>query len=125
MDSFIDREVKNCYNHICKYWKEENYKTLKKEWNDIKNKICHNGVVCKKCNTNWENKKYILTNYILENNKEKRVINCCPNCDTFLQPYLCNPLNEKYVLEYIPIQYHKYILTVMDKDHTIQNSEDF
>ena len=46
------------------------------------------------CGTKWSDKKFI--------NDELKI--CC-YCDTYVQPFLSNPLNKINVLKYIPENY--------------------
>jgi hypothetical protein len=90
------------YNHIKKYWKEEYYKKCKQEWKYIEQFILPetftSGFMCS-CGTKWSDKKFI--------NDELKI--CC-YCDTYVQPFLSNPLNKINVLKYIPEKYHSDIL---------------
>jgi len=90
------------YNHIVKYWKEEYYKKCKQEWKDVEQFILPetftSGFMCN-CGTKWSDKKFI--------NDELKI--CC-YCDTYVQPFLSNPLNKINVLKYIPEKYHSDIL---------------
>ena len=42
------------------------------------------------------------------------IYNCCSQCDKTNQPCLSNPINKEYVLNYIPKQYHRYLLSSID-----------
>ena len=90
------------YNHIVTYWKEEYYKKCKQEWKDVERFILPetftSGFMCN-CGTKWSDKKFI--------NDELKI--CC-YCDTYVQPFLSNPLNKINVLKYIPEKYHSDIL---------------
>ncbi len=90
------------YNHIIKYWKEEYYKKCKQEWKYVEQFILPetftSGFMCN-CGTKWSDKKFI--------NDELKI--CC-YCDTYVQPFLSNPLNKINVLKYIPEKYHSDIL---------------
>lgn len=90
------------YNHIIKYWKEEYYIKCKQNWKDVEQFILPetftSGFICS-CGTKWSDKKFI--------NNELKI--CC-YCDTYVQPFLSNPLNKINVLKYIPEKYHNNIL---------------
>lgn len=92
------------FQHINTYWTEEMYEKCEEEWNQVKEFISDKcgpskELVCDGCKTVWSDKKFIF--------KEENI--CCA-CDTFSQPYLCNPINHTYVLKYIDEKWHKYLL---------------
>jgi hypothetical protein len=105
--------IKSTYDHIVKYWKEEYYKKCRDEWEKVKqhmfdinintntltNTINNKSYKCPSCETCWSDVKMINYNYKI----------CC-ECDTYVQPFLCNPKNKKYVMLYIPQKYHKYLI---------------
>ncbi len=106
----INFEIENCYKFIANNWKEEYYYDAKESWNNIQKNIVENGVKCLGCKTCWISKNYILKDYIFTIKGKKSIGTFCPNCDTFVQPFLSNPINKKYIFQYIPEKYHKYIL---------------
>jgi len=57
-------------------------------------------IECIGCKTRWTPKLFLVNN----------VYEICPNCDTWCQRFLCNPVNFKSVLKYIDFKYHKYLL---------------
>ena len=96
------RNIRECYEHIVKYWEKEYYMKCKQEWKSLEFFILPEyfsiGHKCS-CGTRWVDKKFI--------NKE---LDICCSCDRYVQPYLSNPLNKSYVLEYIPEEFHECIL---------------
>jgi hypothetical protein len=110
MMSDYENKIKECYNHITKYWKNNEYETCKQEWEHVKNFIIPSNISigheCNNCGTNWAHKKFI-----------NEIDKCCCSCDTHIQPFLSNPFNRKYVLRYIPENYHEYILYSLTLDN--------
>jgi hypothetical protein len=84
--------------------------------------------ICKTCRVVWSDKKYITHHYIyspsdlsvnskpLKNNKGPNdykiidIVDICPNCDMYINPFLSNPKNEIYVRKYISPKFYKYII---------------
>lgn len=94
-------QIEKTFQHINKYWKEDYYKTCHYEWLQIQLFISSKptNYQCGRCATYWTKVTFINDHY-----------NICPKCDTYLQPFLCNPINYKSVLRYIDIKWHEYIL---------------
>jgi hypothetical protein len=95
-------KIEETFKHINDNWKEEYYQTCELEWENIISFISKEPTPyrCSNCNTFWT-KSYFLENIIY---------NICPNCDTHCQPFLCNPINYIYVLQYINPKYHHYLI---------------
>ena len=98
--------TKECFEFIAKHWTEEMYKTEKERYKLICSRILSNETdtskTCYCCKTIWDNKN-MVSNW-----------HECSQCDTSAQPCLSNPINKQYVLEYIPKQYHRYLLSSSD-----------
>jgi len=103
------KRVQKCFEHINDNWKPEYYKTCRKEWEQIQEFIVEPGedtngtktVQCQ-CGTTWK----INPMFFPVNDHE----GICPACDTYSQPFLCNPINYESVLKYINPVYHEYLL---------------
>ena len=113
-------KIKECYQHIAKYWKEESYKKCFQEWKKIELFIVKYpslGYKCS-CGTKWTDLKFI-----------NRIDDICPACDVSCQPFLSNPKNREAVIEYIPKKYHKYIFTdlkyLKELFHQYDDKDDF
>lgn len=97
-------QVEECFQHIAAFWKEEYYMDSKNMWEGVKDYISRikTDYKCENCGTYWKNSKFVFI--------EKHI---CPNCDTYCQPYLSNPINLNSVIKYIDPKYHHYILPDM------------
>jgi len=101
----ISQQIKECFEHIDKYWPLGNYQKCAEEWEYIKKFIIEDenkdkdSCQCKNCKTWWTHKKFINDIY-----------NICPSCDTWCQPFLCNPKNFPYVLKYIKTMYYEFLI---------------
>lgn len=100
---------KNCFDHINKYWKPEYYFSCRDEWEKIKKFIVIYSEDTKEiqtvrccCGTIWK----INPLFFPVNDHE----GICPACDTYSQPFLCNPINYDSVIKYINPVFHKYLL---------------
>ena len=100
-------KIQECFGHIVKYWSLELYKKCQQDWEQIQqfiiqpdDKTFQKALECPGCGTRWD-RKYFLVN---------DVDGICPNCDTWCQPFLCNPINFQSVLKYIDPRYHEYLL---------------
>ena len=84
------------------------------EWNQIQKFIStkYTPYQCGKCNTYWKS-------VALVNDHE----NICPKCDTYCQPFLCNPINYNSVLKYIDSKYHHYLIHMDTIAHNIFENE--
>ena len=92
--------MENTFTEIRNYWKEEEYKKCELEWKQIQSFISKEPTPYQcVCKTFWTKVIYIYDPY-----------NICPNCDTYCQPFLCNPINYIYVLQYIDPKFHHYLL---------------
>jgi hypothetical protein len=111
-----EEKIKECYDHIRSYWKEEYYMTCRKEWDQIQHLISKTPTAyqCSGCKTYW-------TKVSMVNDHER----ICPMCDTHSQPFLCNPLNTKYVLEYIDPKYYKYIFKIYQEYDLLKNEDPY
>lgn len=90
-------KIEECFKHIVENWKGEYYDKCKEQWAQIQTKIVHyptEGVRCK-CGTLWLEDKYISP---LHETTNERV---CAVCDRYVQPYLANPRNRRYVEKYV------------------------
>lgn len=99
-------KVRDCWEHIAKYWDEEQYKESRKVWKEITTKYMITGdddddieAACSGCDTKWRNSNYVCSSCPV-----------CPCCDNNVQPFPSNPANRSLVLKYIPEKYHQYIL---------------
>ena len=97
----MNNKVRETFEHINKFWKKEYYETCYLEWEQIQQFISHEPTPyqCKNCETYWTKVLFI--------NKHE---NICPKCDTWCQPFLCNPINFPFVLKYINPVYHFQII---------------
>ena len=101
-------KIEETFKHIRDNWKEEYYQTCELEWKNIISFISTEPTPyqCPNCNTFWT-KGYFIENI---------TYNICPNCDTHCQPFLCNPINYSYVLQYIDPKFHHYLIDVYEKN---------
>lgn len=108
--------IEECFKHIYNNWKEEDYKKCNLEWKEIKKFISdeYTPYKCGNCNTYWSSVTFVNDHY-----------NICPKCDTWCQPFLCNPINYNSVLKYIDSKYHNYLITSNDENiaHDILENE--
>ena len=101
--------VQKCFEHIDKYWKPKYYETCRREWEQIQDFIVKSNensreiqtVQCR-CGTIWK----INPLFFPVNDHE----GICPACDTYSQPFLCNPINYNSVLKYINPVYHPLLI---------------
>ncbi len=93
-------KIEETFKHINDNWKEEYYQTCKLDWENIISFISKEPTPyqCSNCNTFWMKYGFLET---------MKTNNICPNCDTHCQPFLCNPINYIYVLQYINPKYHQ------------------
>lgn len=91
-------EKEESFEFINDNWDEEEYSRCYDEWEEVKQFISKEQTedYCIECNTYW--------------NKTIFICNPCPNCDTWYQPFLCNPINRENVLKYIDAKYHHYLI---------------
>lgn len=97
---------RECFEHIRDNWTEEKYKNCLSEWKEVIKKFI---VINKEnileysceCGGVWSDKNLI-----------SKIYNVCPACDTYIQPYLCNPKNIPYVKMYIPQKYHCMLISI-------------
>jgi hypothetical protein len=108
-------KIKECYEHIRDHWKEEYYKSCRKQWEQIQPFISETPTVyqCSGCETYWTKVSFV--------NDVDRI---CPCCDTCLQPFLCNPRNAQYVLKYIEPKYYPYIFPIYQEFKELDDSLD-
>ena len=101
LESLKHKRILKCYNHIAKYWSEDSYKNSLEAWKDLQQFILPenstNGYKCC-CGIIWSEEKFISRSQLI-----------CDGCDQYSQPYLSNPINKQYVLDYVHSKYHKYI----------------
>ena len=109
-------KIKECFEHIVKYWKEESYKGCFQEWKKIElfivkypKEAYFSGYECS-CGTKWTDLKFI-----------NKIDNICPACDVSCQPFLSNPKNRENVIKYIPKKYHKYIFTDFECEKIVED----
>lgn len=95
------KQLKETFQGINEFWKEEHYQTCLFEWDHIQTFISKEPTPyqCGNCDTYWTKVFYVNDHY-----------NICPNCDTWCDPFLCNPINYSSVLEYIDTRWHFYLL---------------
>ena len=100
-------KIKETFKHINDNWKEEEYRKCLVEWKQIQPFISKEQTPyhCNGCNTYWTSVQFV-------NDHD----NICPNCDTYSQPFLCNPINYSSVLEYINPKFHHYLIDVYEKN---------
>lgn len=104
----IAAKIRNTFTHIDEYWSEEDFKKSQSEWEKIQTRISNEktNYRCGNCDTYWNTISIVNDQY-----------NICPMCDTWNQPFLCNPINHESVSEYINPCYHKYLFPVnLDDD---------
>lgn len=97
-------QIKECFEHIDKYWPLGNYQKCMEEWECIQKFIIkeqkdNDSCQCSNCSIWWTHKKFINISHGI-----------CPSCDTWCQPFLCNPKNHQYVLKYIKPIYYEFLL---------------
>ena len=110
-------KTKQTFEHIRKQCKEEEYyKTRTEEWDQIQHLISKTptNYQCSGCDTYWT-KVYMV-------NDHERI---CPMCDTHSHPFLCNPLNTKYVLEYIDPKFYKYIFKIYQEYEQVADEDPY
>jgi hypothetical protein len=103
-------KIKECFEHIHEHWKEEYYKECRKEWELIQTFISKTptNYQCFGCETYWTKLTFV-------NDAD----GICPNCDTWCQPFLCNPINIENVLKYIDPKFYPYIFSsVIYNEHS-------
>lgn len=107
-------KIEETFKHIRDNWKEEYYQTCELEWKNIISFISTEPTPykCPNCNTFWT-KGYFIENI---------TYNICPNCDTHCQPFLCNPINYSYVLQYIDPKFHHYLILNRFNNENIAHS---
>lgn len=134
----LQSKIIQCWTYISKNWSEELFMNQLDKWENIQKSIFSkvstiNNIpshlldkTCKTCRTIWSDKDYLYRQCIkLENifNLEFidyiSITDVCPNCDSFMNPFLSNPINEEYVRRYIPKKFHKYILISSHKSYEI------
>lgn len=112
----MESKIENTFLHVNKNWKEEYYHDCIKEWNELKEFISDEKTTttytCEGCNTHWKSIKFIYDK-----------IFCC-KCDQSIQPFLSNPINFKYVVEYIDSKYWKYIFPIYSIFNELDDPKD-
>ena len=95
-----NKKTEETFKHINENWKEEDYKKCESEWKHVQIFISEEQTPyqCGGCNTYWTKVTFV-------NDHE----NICPKCDTWCQPYLCNPINWKSVVKYID-EFNDYLI---------------
>ena len=95
-----ERQIEETFQGINKFWKEKHYVTCLFEWEEVQQFITEEKTdyQCGNCNTYWTKITHINDYY-----------NICPKCDTWDNPFLCNPINRQFVLKYIDKKWHYYI----------------
>jgi len=96
-------DIEACFVYINRNWNIKDFTECKKEWENVQKYIVTEEgvksiVECSSCKTKWCHSEFMYKGYKV-----------CPNCDTFCQPYLCNPINKKYIEKYIDPKYHEHI----------------
>lgn len=123
------QKIKQFYMFINENWSEENYKTCIQDWERVKQYIVYSKInlndrkVCRSCGLLWMNEKFLDHEYEIDG----YIIDICCNCDQFISPFLSNPLNHKYVYQYVQKKYHKYIFSDLYnsyKNGCLQGKED-
>lgn len=101
-------KIEETFIHIRNYWKEEEYKKCKLEWDQIQPFITNycTPYQCSNCNTYWKHITFV-----------NDIDNICPNCDVSCQPFLCNPINYDSVLKYIDPKHHDYLIVYDNFDN--------
>lgn len=132
----LQSKIIECWTRISTNWSEELFMNQLDKWENIQKSIFSKvstlvdipshllDKTCKTCRTIWSNKEYLHRQCIkLENIFDLGFIDyismtdVCPNCDSFMNPFLSNPINEEYVRRYIPKKFHKYILISSHKSY--------
>jgi hypothetical protein len=110
-----EEKIKECYEHIRKHWKEENYQTCRKQWDQIQPFISNapTNYQCSGCETYWTKITFV-----------NDVDGICPCCDTCSQPFLCNPKNAQYVLKYLDPMYCPYIFPIYEEFKQLDDPND-
>ena len=95
------KQIEGVYTSIRNDWTVDHYSTCTSAWAKIKSFISKEPTPyqCGDCKTYWTKITYVNDHY-----------NVCPNCDTYWEPFLCNPVNWISVLEYIDPKYHHYLI---------------
>ena len=131
----VQKQIINYWTRLSKNCSRENFINELDKWKNIQKCIdsrisCLGGLsnsviqkTCKTCRIIWKDKKYIKHNFVYTeeqpfynslgikiNHDMVDIIDICPNCDMYINPFLSNPINELYVKKYILSKFHKYIL---------------
>lgn len=95
------KQIEEVYTSIRNDWTVDHYSTCTSAWAKIKSFISKEPTPyqCGDCKTYWTKVTYVNDHY-----------NVCPNCDTYWEPFLCNPVNWISVLEHIDPKYHQYVI---------------
>ena len=134
----LQSKIVECWTRISTNWSKELFMNQLDRWDKIQKCIfsrvstIHDipfhllDKTCKTCRTIWNNKELLhrqcikLENiYNLEFIDYISITDVCPNCDSFINPFLSNPINEEYVKRYIHKSFHKYILLSSHKSYEI------
>jgi hypothetical protein len=109
-------KIKETFEHVHTHWKEEYYMTCRKEWDIVQTLISKTPTPyqCSGCETYWTKGSMV--------EDHERI---CPMCDTYCQPFLCNPLNAKYVLEYIDPRFYKYIFKIYQEYEEVAEDDPY
>jgi hypothetical protein len=108
-----EEKIQEYFEHIRENWKEQYYIDALQMWNQIQTFRSEQETPyqCRCCETYWKNQKFIGKNI----NPFHLSGDICGCCDTFNNPYLCNPINAKYVLKYIDTEYYPFIFPIYNK----------
>lgn len=111
----INNKVKETFRHIRENWKPEYYLTCLEEWEKLQTFISieKTDYQCKNCKTYWTTNKFIFD------------VSVCCKCDTHVQPYLSNPINHQYVLEYIDPKYYRTIFKIYRDFEEIKHQDPY
>lgn len=86
---------------------------LRKDWEEIQKLIVDKSNYKCSCGTFWLNKTYISDIYSI-----------CAKCDTYISPYLSNPINWTSVTKYIDQRHWRYIFPIYQIFESLDNKDD-
>lgn len=116
-----EKKIIKCWTNIKKNWTEKDFENSIEKWDRVQKNITSKksrkftSNVCKTCNIEWNDRSWIHKEYIeLKNTfwvtRSIHVLDVCPNCDCYINPFLSNPINRECVDKYISKDYHIYII---------------
>jgi 3-methyladenine DNA glycosylase AlkD len=93
----MERKIDQCWTHIALRWTKKDIIDQEKEWMNVvrlreRHAQCVTITICSSCKANYcDHLSYMV--YIKDH--------VCALCDSYIQPYLFNPINKEYFDKYI------------------------